>query len=104
MNNFNKEKNKGKKQKSIFNFGNIFFINQNQNQIHKKMDTDIEIKNDITIKQKPQIITDFSNYIKIRKNKNNNKKMINHKSKRLSTEINLDKIKNKFKTEFKLKI
>ena len=104
LNNFNKEKNKGKKQKSIFNFGNIFFINQNQNQIHKKMDTDIEIKNDITIKQKPQIITDFSNYIKIRKNKNNNKKMINHKSKRLSTEINLDKIKNKFKTELKLKI
>ena len=76
MNNFKKENNK-KKNKTIFNFGNIFFVNQNQNQnqIHKKMETEINIKYDVKIKHKPQIITDFSNYKK--KSKNNNENIIN---------------------------
>ena len=65
LNNFTKEKNKDKKKnKSIYNFGNIFFINQNQYQIHKKNETEINIKNNINIRKKLEIINNFSNYRK----------------------------------------
>ena len=93
MNNFNKEKNKVKKKnKSIYNFGNIFFINQNQYQVHKKNDTEINIKNNINIRNKLEIINNFSNYRK--KSKFNDSTIIN-KTKRFNTEIDLTGIKNK---------
>ena len=73
LNNFNEHKNK-KNNKSLYNFGNIYFINQaeNRNQIHKKSETEVNIKNNNiafnnvfnNLKQKPQIIDNFSNYKK----------------------------------------
>ena len=93
LNNFNKEKNEVKKKnKSIYNFGNIFFINQNQYQVHKKNDTEINIKNNINIRNKLEIINNFSNYRK--KSKFNDSTIIN-KTKRFNTEIDLTGIKNK---------
>ena len=91
LNNFNKEKNKDKKKnKSIYNFGNIFFINQNQYQIHKKNETEINIKNNINIRKKLEIINNFSNYRK--KSKIDYSNIIN-KAKRFNTESDLTSIK-----------
>ena len=95
LNNFNIQKNK-KNHKSLFNFGNIFFINQNENQGHKKADTEIFMKNNIKMKQKHQIITDFSNYKKKIKSHNS-------KNKRINTDIDVYNIKKKFKNVLKIK-
>ena len=94
LNYFNKEKNE-KKNKSLFNFGNLFFINQNQSQIHKKAETEINIKNDIKKIQKPKIITDFSNYKKIKQNK----PYFIDLSKRFNTEVDSNSVKNRFKND-----
>ena len=96
LNNFNKKEKSRKNNKSLFNFGNIFFINQNQ-LVKKDSDTQIngvQEKNEINkekiiiindnyyeitklntlnysnLKQRPKIINDFSNYKK--KGSNNN--------------------------------
>ena len=88
LNNFTKEKDK-KKNKSIYNFGNIFFINQIRNQFHKNAETEIYTKNGIKMQQKPKIITNFSNYKK--KIKTSKLNLINS-SKRFNTENNLDSV------------
>ena len=100
LNNFNIDRNK-KKHKSIFNFGNIFFINQNQNQGHKKAETEIFIKNSIKMKQKPKIITDFSSYKKI--NKNNDYNRIDT-DRIISTEIDVNSFSEKLKNDNDIKI
>ena len=141
LNNFNKKEKNRKNNKSLFNFGNIFFINQSQmvkkdsdiisNNIHEKNEINKEkiiIINDnydnsklntlnySNIKQRPQIINDFSNYKK--KNNNKGKNIDNEiniiknndeiiKPKRFNTDILLNKnhfnIKNKIKDSFKIK-
>ena len=138
LNNFNRKERTKKNNKSLYNFGNIFFINQSQ--ITKKVDSDIIneksennkgkilIMNDnsesiklntlnySSIKHRPQIINDFSNYKKkINSNKNNNDIDCNliknnealFKQKRISTDIDLNKhsinMKNKIRDSFKLR-
>ena len=99
LSNFNKEKNNNKKKnKSIYNFGNIYFINQNQYQIHKKNESEINLKNNINIRNKLEIINNFSNYRK--KSKNDNSNTIK-KSKRFNTETDLTSIKNKLNYNLK---
>ena len=54
------------------------------------------MKNNIKMKQKPQIITDFSNYKKKIKSHNS-------KNKRINTDIDVYNIKKKFKNVLKIK-
>ncbi len=120
MNNFNRKERGKKNNKSLYNFGNIFFINQNQ--IPKKLDSDIinektdnnkeklKIINDNSesvklntlnysgIKHRPQIINDFSNYKKkaFFNNNNNDYNLVKNnetlfKRKRINTDIDLNK-------------
>jgi len=144
LNNFNSKEKNRKNNKSLYNFGNIFFINQSQtikngdsylmstNNLNEKSiglnkekiiiindnyDSNLNTLNYSNIKQKPQIINDFSNY----KKKGNNNKNINSdngsivknsdtlfKQKRFDTDINFRiknnlNVKNKIKDSFKLK-
>ena len=142
LNSFNtRDKNNRKNNQSLFNFGNIFFINQSH--ILKKKDsetisTHINEKSNLginkektlflsdnldnskmntlnysIIKQKPQVINDFSNY----KKKGNNNHKINekkndsinvrnsipeYKMKRAITDIN-DNFKNNFNIKIKFR-
>ena len=143
LNNFNSKEKNRKNNKSLYNFGNIFFINQSQtikngdsylmstNNLHEKsiglnkekiiiindnFDSNLNTLNYSNIKQKPQIINDFSNY---KKKGNNNKNIDNgtsivknsealFKQKRFDTDINFRiknnlNMKNKIKDSFKLK-
>jgi hypothetical protein len=143
LNNFNSKEKNRKNNKSLYNFGNIFFINQSQtikngdsylmssNNLHEKSiglnkekiiiindnyDSNLNTLNYSNIKQKPQIINDFSNY---KKKGNNNKNIDNgssivknsealFKQKRFDTDINFRvknnlNMKNKIKDSFKLK-
>ena len=143
LNNFNSKDKNRKNNKSLYNFGNIFFINQSQtikngdsylmssNNLHEKSiglnkekiiiindnyDTNLNTLNYSNIKQKPQIINDFSNY---KKKGNNNKNIDNgssivknsealFKQKRFDTDTNFRiknnlNVKNKIKDSFKLK-
>ena len=112
LNNFNKKEKKRENNKSLFNFGNIFFINQNQlfkkdfdilsNKMHENNDINKEkiiILNDdynnsklntlnySIIRKRPKVINDFSNY----KKKNSNK---GKKEKEMSIFRNNDEIIN----------
>ena len=142
LNNFkNKETSYRKNNKSLFNFGNIFFINQSHslrkdsdflssniyersnNEINKEKiiivndnydNSKLNSLNYSIIKQKPQIINDFSNYKRKGNNKTNKifdknielnilKNMENEfTKKRADTDIN-DNIKNAFNISFKVK-
>ena len=141
LNNFNSKEKNRKNNKSLYNFGNIFFINQSQtikngdnylmssNNLYEKSlglnkekiiiindnyDLNLNTLNYSNIKQKPQIINDFSNYKKKGNNNIDNGSIIIKnsetlfKQKRFDTDINFkSKInlnkKNKFKDSFKLK-
>ena len=142
LNSFNRKERIKKNNKSLFNFGNIFFINQNQmlkkdsdiilNNIQEKNDINKEEKiiiindnydssklntlNYSSIKHRPQIINDFSNYKKKGNLKNNDNELnirnndIIIKQKRINTDINPNSnnknniiIKNKIKDSFKLR-
>jgi hypothetical protein len=143
LNNFNSKEKNRKNNKSLYNFGNIFFINQSQtikngdsylmssNNLHEKSiglnkekiiiindnyDSNLNTLNYSNIKQKPQIINDFSNY---KKKMNNNKNIDNgssivknsealFKQKRFDSDINFRiknnlNMKNKIKDSFKQK-
>ena len=126
LNNFyNREKNGRKNNKTLFNFGNIYFINQthlkkgddNKDKIILLNDSaeskQLNTLNYSIIKQKPQIINDFSNY-KRKGNLMNNcndsyKNEINGRNinteyikKRVNTDIS-DNIKNNFNIKIKIK-
>ena len=126
LNNFyNREKNGRKNNKSLFNFGNIYFINQthlkkgddNKDKIILLNDSaeskQLNTLNYSIIKQKPQIINDFSNY-KRKGNLMNNcndsyKNEINGRNinteyikKRVNTDIS-DNVKNNFNIKIKIK-
>ena len=109
LNNFNKKEKSRKNNKSLFNFGNIFFINQSQlvkkdsdtqisnlhekNEINKEKiiiindnyyeSTKLNTLNYSNIKHRPQIINDFSNY-----KKKGNSNIINNKEKNNNEFIN----------------
>ena len=126
LNNFyNREKNGRKNNKTLFNFGNIYFINQthlkkgddNKDKIILLNDSaeskQLNTLNYSIIKQKPQIINDFSNY-KRKGNLMNNcndsyKNEINGRNinteyikKRVNTDIS-DNVKNNFNIKIKIK-
>ena len=121
-----REKKGRKNNKSLYNFGNIFFINQtnltkeeefNKDKIialnESKEQKNLNTLNYSIIKQKPQIINDFSNYKKkgkiINKLKNNfeddiikrniDNELINKKA---NTDLN-DNIKNNCNIKIKIK-
>ena len=126
LNNFNK--NARTNNKSLFNFGNIYFINQNHSLKKKESnlissnnyENEFNIQNDnydnsklntinySIIKQKPQIINDFSNYKKKPSYSNNIINELNEKNtiRNIGNEFKKNKsdIYDNFKNNFNIRI